>query len=1593
MPSPSLTGLNAPTFNENTVNATAQVIDSDVTFTDADNDFNGGTLVVSGLLAEDTVSILSGSVISLSAGTVYYDADGVGGAAAVAIGTATGGVGAAFTVTFNAAATSTAIDLLIEALTYANSSNTPTASRDLVLNVTDAAGGDLSGPLAFTQRSGAANPFNGASVGNYSTPTFADLDGDGDLDAVVGEVLGTLLYFENTGTASTPVFVARTGGGNPLSGVDLSYLSNPTFADLDGDGDPDAVVGENSGFLYYFENTGTAQTPAFTQRTGGANPFNGIFGGDRTSPTFADVDGDGDLDAVVGELFGTLLYLENTGTASAPVFVQRTGAANPFSGIDVGMRSKPALADMDGDGDLDLLVGEAYGAAAYYENTGTGLAPVFTQRTGGDNPFDGVDIGARSAPAFADLDGDGDPDVLIGALDGALYYFENTTVRGQILTVNVTAQADAPTASSLPSDVTVTEDVASNLNLSAVTLADVDTAGSITVVLTASAGTMTATTSGGVTVSNSGTGALTLSGTASAIDTFLNTAANIQYTGASNANGDNAATLTVTANDGSGAVSLGVVNIDISPVNDAPTLTGLATSVTLGENTVNVRAQTIDATVVFGDVEGNFNGGHLIISGLLAEDTIAFTDQGSGIGLIRIDASGAVFYEGLQIATSNLPGVTATGATLDITFNANATVASVDALIQDMIYANSSNAPTASRDLTVTLSDAAGASTAQTVTVNVTGENDAPTLTGLSSSVTFLENTVNAAAQIIDSTVVFGDAEANLTGGHLIISGLLAEDTIAFAEQGNDAGQIHIDVMGLVFYGGVHIGSSNLPGVTATGATLDITFNANATIAAVDALIQDMTYANASDMPTASRILSLSLTDSTGEGVGFAQRTGAANPFNGVSVPSRSTPTLVDLDHDGDLDLVVGSYAGTLSYYENTGTASIPVMVQRTGSANPFNGVDLGDSTFATFGDLDHDGDLDMVSGEQTGILNYFENTGTALAPVFVERTAGASPFSGFDVGQYSTPALADLDGDGDLDLMAGAYDGTFRYFQNTGTNAAPTFVARTGASNPLNGVDLNYLSQPTFKDVDADGDLDMVAGMDDGTIHFFENTGTALAPVFVERTGAANPYQGIDLGIIGAPAVGDIDGDGDLDLLIGGNPGAVGLLSNVQFDPVRITIIVTPEADAIVGGGTADSLAGTTGADIMDGGGGDDVLDGGTGNDTLVGGLGNDYLRGGSGSDTMQGGAGDDTYVVTDAGDTADETGGDGTDLVITSQAWTLGTGFENLTLAAPGGAVSGTGNGLDNVILGNSFANVLSGLDGNDTLFGDGGADTLNGGDGADSLDGGGQNDALNGGAGVDTLSGGIGNDALDGGTEADAMTGGAGNDSYVVDDAGDLVTELAAGGTDTVSASVSHSLTDNVEALTLTGLGDIAGTGNALRNTITGNSGANVLHGGAEIDTLNGGDGADTLYGDAGGDVLSGQDGDDILFGGAGEDSLTGGAGADTFAFNDLDVRRSGLGLSAERDKVLDLSFAAGDRIDLSAIDANVSLAGDQAFTFVSKFTKLAGQAVLSLSGGVTTLQLDVDGDGRADLMISINGDVTGTTANLYTGGGDVNGGWVL
>ena len=249
-----------------------------------------------------------------------------------------------------------------------------------------------------------------------------------------------------------------------------------------------------------------------------------------------------------------------------------------------------------------------------------------------------------------------------------------------------------------------------------------------------------------------------------------------------------------------------------------------------------------------------------------------------------------------------------------------------------------------------------------------------------------------------------------------------------------------------------------------------------------------------------------------------------------------------------------------------------------------------------------------------------------------------------------------------------------------------------------------------------------------------------------------------------------------------------------------------------------------------------------------------------------------------------------------------------------------------------------------------------------------GGSQDDHLYGNGGIDLLFGEDGNDDLDGGIGADTMVGGIGDDTYYVDNAADVVTENPSEGIlDTVYSSVSYHVPENVESLVLTGTMAIGAKGNAQDNSIAGNDAPNEIYGAAGQDIITGNGGRDTLYGGDDRDTLYGGDGDDLLIGGTGlRDQLRGNAGADHFIF----ATAAECGLSqTDADVLSDFSSADGDKIDLSAIDANVNVAGDQAFTFIGNGTKFSNTAG-ELRFNAVWVEGDLDGDAVADFFIAVN-----------------------
>lgn len=437
---------------------------------------------------------------------------------------------------------------------------------------------------------------------------------------------------------------------------------------------------------------------------------------------------------------------------------------------------------------------------------------------------------------------------------------------------------------------------------------------------------------------------------------------------------------------------------------------------------------------------------------------------------------------------------------------------------------------------------------------------------------------------------------------------------------------------------------------------------------------------------------------------------------------------------------------------------------------------------------------------------------------------------------------------------------------------------------------------------------------------------------------------------------------------------------------------------DTVLALGGDDLIEGSLGNDVLNGGGGFDTVDytgsnaavtvnlttatnspsggwaqgdtlisienviGSQYNDFLTGSATLNILNGGLGADTMAGGANNDTYYVDNVGDVVIEAAGQGTDTVISSITWTLATNFENLTLTGADD-IDGTGNSVNNRLIGNDGANTLSGLAGADNIFGAGGADHLLGGEG---------------------------NDILDGGTGDDILEGGNGTDTYTVDSAGDVIVETATGGFDTVkSTATTYVLGDYLETLTLSGAFNQDGTGNAQANTINGNNFVNHLIGGAGNDILNGNAGNDTLeggadndklYGGAGTDTLTGGDGADTLDGGALADSMAGGAGNDIYYVDnsaDTVIELTGEG-TADKLFLNAASFALSADAEIETIQIDyVSGATVTGSSSANKIYGAAGADTINGLGGNDFLQggLGADtlngGDGN-DIMDGGAGD---------------------
>jgi hypothetical protein len=717
--------------------------------------------------------------------------------------------------------------------------------------------------------------------------------------------------------------------------------------------------------------------------------------------------------------------------------------------------------------------------------------------------------------------------------------------------------------------------------------------------------------------------------------------------------------------------------------------------------------------------------------------------------------------------------------------------------------------------------------------------------------------------------------------------------------------------------------------------------------------------------------------------------------------------TNADFNGDGAMDFLyqTGGSGSGWNYAQNDGDGTFTIVAQ---AASPFAGVTLQTGSFSSYAaDYDGDGDIDLWQAINTSSAGYFRNdAGTFVA-------ADDSTFPDMAINLRAVPA--DYDGDGDADILyqSGGAGSAWFYARSNGDG---TFTHFAQAASPFAGLSLPDFGTINYRAHDFNDDGRMDLWVVSGSVAQIFYSGGAV-PLLLSSTPADNA-TGV---ATGANIVLTFDqsvskGSGDIliyradDVLIetiSVNSGQVtGSGATWTIDPsvtltantgyyvqIAATAFVDTTGGAFAGIDDETTLSFTTASAAAIA---DDDSNSVAENGTIAAGsvTGNDTgftavtaVNGNAGAVGVQIALASGALLTLQANGTysynpngafralAGPGSGASNTSATDSFSYTI-NGGDTATVTITVNGVDSTGDILqgttgEDLIDGGTGNDVLNGGDGDDELSGGGGGDTLNGQGDDDVLNGGDGNDKLYGLTGLDTLNGGVGNDwmfggdaadalggdagndMLDGGAGADVMSGGADNDVYIVDDAGDQTIENSGEGYDIVRTGIAWTLASNVEALELQGSGNVDGTGNGGTNNLQGNGGDNVLSGLAGVDTING------------------NDGDDTIVGGEGNDLLRGGTGGDVFRV------AHAFGATLETDQVYDFSTAEGDSIDLSAIDA-VAGGGDNAFVLVTAFSNVAGQMTLSFAGAITTLKLDVNGDGKADYQMKINGDVTGDSA---------------
>lgn len=768
---------------------------------------------------------------------------------------------------------------------------------------------------------------------------------------------------------------------------------------------------------------------------------------------------------------------------SIPIIVN---GANVNSFISGAQNSKPSFADIDNDGDFDLFLGGNGGSITFFRNLGTASEAAFSFET--DN-FADINAGFNSSPSFADIDGDQDLDLFIGEHTNHIHFYRNIGTA----TEPIFGYEELESLSSITGNAPV--------------LADIDHDGAIDLIVGTSEGRVYFYRNTGTALEPTFSDETLI---ADAGDMSSPAIADLNYDGnpdlfVGNKRGDirfyrnvnnstNSFAWRLTPIETVTSINFGFESapafVDIDKDGDVDLFVGEQDgNLSFYRNTgpVGTRSYTSESLEGLGSID----------VGSFSKPALADMDDDGDLDLFVGESGGYTinYFENIGDKTE-----------------ANFMPASIEGI---GIVGNSG----------------------YPALVDIDGDGDLDLFAGEGSGRIKFYRNIGTAAQALFELVT----EAFLG----LDFGSNSQPAFVDMEGDGDMDMLVAGTVGIYYYR--NIGSPTNPIFTDTNTeSLASVLGGSPTFADIDGDGSFELFLGQRD----GRVL---LYENTGTGINPVF-TNVSLYFGFIDAGDTSSPALADIDNDGDLDVFSGNKQGRIRFYHSEITIK-PFYELETKN---FAYLDLGNESTPTFADLDRDGDFDLFVGERDGNINFFRNNGTNTDPIFIFE---ADTLAGANLGRfnYIAPVFVDIDNDNDLDLFAGERDGRINLYRNISTDTIWEFIQT--APSGLGLMDVGSYSKPTFADIDTDGDFDMLLGESIGNINFYRNVGTPTDPVFSD---VSESYFDIDVGSRSAPVLADINNDTYLDLFIGEGNGNINLYHNSGIDSIPAFSLVNEYLDSI---------------------------------------------------------------------------------------------------------------------------------------------------------------------------------------------------------------------------------------------------------------------------------------------------------------------------------------------------------------------------------------------------------------------------------------------